>query len=154
MELTEMQKQAVAKWVAEGMGLSDIQKQLSSEFGVSMLYMDVRFLVLDLGLSLRDKPEAKADSAPGKAAASAAADSADSSQVAPGGVSVEIDRLQHPGTLVSGSVVFSDGVRAMWAIDAQQRFMLEPEQDGYQPLDEDLQAFQMELRSALGRRGL
>ncbi len=156
MELTEIQKQTVAQWVGEGAGLSDIQRRLSDEFDVSMTYMDVRFLIIDLGLSLQDGPEQQS--------ASDAADAAEADDVAPdappppesglGGVSVELDRVQHPGTLVSGTVVFSDGMRATWAIDPMQRFMLQPEQEGYQPAEADMQAFQIELQKALGARGL
>ena len=49
MELTDTQKQAVAKWADEGLGLSEIQKNLRTEFDISMTYMDVRFLVYSLG---------------------------------------------------------------------------------------------------------
>ena len=54
MTLTNEQKQAVASWVAAGDGLSAIQKKLSEQFQVSMTYRDVRFLVDDLNLELKD----------------------------------------------------------------------------------------------------
>ena len=49
MSLTPEQKQAVASWVAAGDNLSLVQKKLTEQFKVSMTYMDVRFLVDDLG---------------------------------------------------------------------------------------------------------
>jgi hypothetical protein len=54
MNLTPEQKQAVASWVAAGDNLSAVQKKLSEQFQVSMTYRDVRFLVDDLNLELKD----------------------------------------------------------------------------------------------------
>jgi hypothetical protein len=54
MTLTPEQKQTVATWVAAGDNLSAIQKKLSEHFKISMTYMDVRFLVDDLDLALKD----------------------------------------------------------------------------------------------------
>ena len=60
MSLTPEQKQTVATWVAAGDNLSAIQKKLSEHFKISMTFMDVRFLVDDLDLTLKD-PAPKAD---------------------------------------------------------------------------------------------
>jgi hypothetical protein len=60
MTLSPEQKQAVSEWVAAGDNLSAIQKKLSEQFKVSMTYMDVRFLVDDLNLALKD-PTPKVD---------------------------------------------------------------------------------------------
>ena len=60
MNLTPEQKKTVSEWVAAGDNLSAIQKKLSEQFKVSMTYMDVRFLVDDLNLALKD-PAPKAD---------------------------------------------------------------------------------------------
>jgi hypothetical protein len=60
MALTEEQKKVVATWVAAGDNLSAIQRKLTDQFKVSMTYMDVRFLVDDLNLQLKDPPP-KAD---------------------------------------------------------------------------------------------
>ncbi|MBL9214317.1 MAG: hypothetical protein JNG83_02455 [Opitutaceae bacterium] len=54
MSLTPEQKQSVAAWVAAGDSLSAIQKKLAEQFKVSLTYMDVRFLVDDLGLELKN----------------------------------------------------------------------------------------------------
>src|SRR3954463_463872 len=54
MKLTPEQKQAVSGWVAAGDNLSTVQKKLAEQFKVSMTYMDVRFLVDDLGLELKN----------------------------------------------------------------------------------------------------
>jgi len=54
MTLTPEQKQSVASWVAAGDNLSAVQKKLYEQFKVSMTYRDVRFLVDDLNLELKD----------------------------------------------------------------------------------------------------
>jgi hypothetical protein len=54
MTLTPEQKQTVSSWVAAGDSLSIVQKKLADQFKISMTYMDVRFLVDDLGLELKN----------------------------------------------------------------------------------------------------
>lgn len=54
MTLTPEQQKAVAAWAAAGDGLSEIQRKLTSEFKVSITYMDLRFLLDDLNLQLKD----------------------------------------------------------------------------------------------------
>ena len=54
MNLTPEQKQAVASWVTAGDNLSVVQKKLAEQFQVSLTYRDVRFLVDDLNLELKD----------------------------------------------------------------------------------------------------
>lgn len=71
MTLTPEQKQSVAAWVATGDNLSLVQKKLAEQFKISMTYMDVRFLVDDLGLELKN--------------AAPKADTSDLSKAAPGG---------------------------------------------------------------------
>ena len=60
MNLTPEQKAAVSGWVASGDNLSDVQKKLSEQFKISLTYRDVRFLVDDLELTLKD-PAPKVD---------------------------------------------------------------------------------------------
>ncbi len=60
MSLSAEQKATVSTWIAAGDNLSAVQKKLRDEFKISMTYMDVRFLVDDLNLTLKD-PAPKAD---------------------------------------------------------------------------------------------
>ena len=60
MSLTPEQKQTVAGWVAAGDNLSAVQKKLAEQFKISLTYRDVRFLVDDLNLELKD-PAPKVD---------------------------------------------------------------------------------------------
>jgi hypothetical protein len=76
MTLTPEQKQAVTSWIAAGDNLSVVQKKLIEQFQITLTYRDVRFLVDDLNLELKD-PAPKVDTtdisktAPGKGAATA-----------------------------------------------------------------------------------
>src|SRR5918912_882650 len=55
MNLDEAQKQKVRMWIDEGLKLAEIQKKLASEFGLSMTYMEMRFLLDDLKLKPKEK---------------------------------------------------------------------------------------------------
>jgi hypothetical protein len=60
MTLTPEQKAAVSSWIAAGDNLSAVQKKLQEQFKISLTYRDVRFLVDDLELELKD-PAPKLD---------------------------------------------------------------------------------------------
>ena len=157
MMLTEQQKEAVRKWVGEGRGVSEIQKLISSEFGIDMLYMDVRFLIDDIGAEI---PAAGGSPVPDAQQPAMAADSSglgDSAgvqdDVSAGGVRVSVSPIQRPGTVMSGDVVFSDGGKAEWMLDNAGRLGLNPETEGYSPPQQDLPEFQNKLREALGMGG-
>lgn len=60
MALTPEQKSTVSSWIAAGDNLSTVQKKLREQFQLSLTYMDVRFLVDDLNLTLKD-PAPKTD---------------------------------------------------------------------------------------------
>ena len=151
MNLNDQQKQEVRDWVAAGASLSEVQQRLRNEHQISMTYMDVRLLVLELGASVQDKPEPKA------APADAKAD--DSGEALPveepsGGVSVTLDRVVQAGALASGTVTFSDGVTGKWMLDQMGRLGLSSvSSPGYRPSQEDLAQFQTKLQSQLASHG-
>lgn len=178
MSLTPEQTAAVSSWVAAGDNLSTIQKRLLEEFQVSMTYMDVRFLVDDLNLALKD-PAPKVDASDVTKAAPPAAKAApapaagddlagddlppeDLAEAEPpfppaggGTVSVTVDKVTLiPGAIASGEVTFSDGVTGKWIVDQYGRpGFTEVSQPGYRPTPEDGQAFMQELSATLQRRG-
>ena len=57
MDLTEEQKSVVSQWVAEGESIAKIQNLLKEQFNLGFTYMDVRFLVDDLGVVYKDYNE-------------------------------------------------------------------------------------------------
>jgi len=114
-DLTDDQKAAVRRWVAEGCSLTKIQKRLNTEFQRKLTFMDVRLLVLDLNLKLQDRamPRAALD-LPKQPAPGRGEPPEDEAEypTGGGGVSVTLDRIVKPGAVVSGSVRLSDGVTA------------------------------------------
>lgn len=168
MDLTPEQKEAVSRWTADGDTLSSIQERLSTDFGLKLTYMETRFLVEDLELELKDKEESKAAEAPdspgspsgeAEAPASGAADAVDledagfDGEAGAGRVSVAVDKLTRPGAVVSGSVTFSDGKNAEWMLDQMGQLRLIPKEEGYQPGQDDIQAFQTALEAELRKQG-
>ena len=56
MDLSSEQKTALSEWVGQGMGLPEIQRKLAADFGINLTFMDVRFLIDDLDLDIKDQP--------------------------------------------------------------------------------------------------
>ena len=172
MMISDEQRNSIKEWLADGASLADVQKKLKDEYQLTMTYMDVRLLVLEIGAEVQDEPEPEPEpelapepppaaqeppaARPGPWANPPVADDAGSEDAAADpepSISLSIDRLVVPGAMVSGDVTFSDGVKARWMIDRSGRFGLEPKQDGYQPTEMDLQMFQTELKAELQRKG-
>jgi len=155
IQLNEEQKKLVQQWVKEGSTLSEIQKKITEEFKIHVTFMDVRFLILDLNLKIKEneKTPAKAvDLSKSAPAAAAELEKPEETGVA-GAVSVELDRVVKAGAIVSGSVTFSDGVKASWSLDQLGRLGLSSGKQNYRPSEEDLQAFQQELARLIQNRG-
>jgi len=163
MKLDDGQQQKVREWIEGGLTLSEIQNKLSTELNLRLTYMEVRFLVDDLGGKLKDKPR---ETAPAdlKAPASPPAQGQPPQAPAPaalpdeegrtgGGVSVTVDQVTRPGALVSGKVTFSDGKGADWYLDQMGRLGVVPKDKDYKPSQEDVMEFQVELQNELARHG-
>lgn len=155
MVLNDEQKAAVGRWIKEGYGLSDIQKALSSEFGISMTYMDVRLLLLDADMAVKDKVVKKpaVEQSAEQGSGIDAAGEEDSLSPDHGSVSVDVDRITRPGAIVSGTVKFSDGKAGNWSLDQMGRLALDVGDAEYRPSEEDVGLFQQELKHALSQRG-
>lgn len=163
MALNEIQQQAVRTWLAGGAGLSEVQRRLRAEFDITMTYMDVRLLALELGAEVQNRPEQSAKSVATPAQGEAPEDDDldggedEPAQEAPpgsGSVSVTLDRVVQAGALASGTVTFSDGVNAKWMLDQMGRLALTAAgKPGYRPNQEDIRSFQIELQRKLGAHG-
>jgi len=149
----------VAKWIAEGAKLSEIQARLATELGLKLTYMETRFLVDDLKLTPKDPEPPKTPEPP------AAKTSPLTTQPVPPGeepedlplpaskVSVTVDQITRPGALASGKVTFSDGQQADWYLDQTGRLGVVPQQQGYKPTATDVQDFQIALQREIARLG-
>ncbi|MBI5799547.1 MAG: hypothetical protein HZA92_02310 [Verrucomicrobia bacterium] len=165
MNLSDAHKQQVSAWLEQGLKVADVQKKLSAELGVSMTYMEVRFLLDDLRLKPKD-PEPPAQPAPAQPAAlssaAAAQPVAGAGAVSPApeaglpglaAVKLSVDALARPGTVVSGKVTFSDGQKADWYLDQMGRMGVVPAQPGYKPSQPDVLEFQEQLQMELQKMG-
>lgn len=152
MNLTDEQKAKVRDWAEQGDSLGAIQKKLEEDCGVRLTYMDARLLVAELEVSLRDKEAAKAPDAAGGVAVADVQDAGKTAKPV-SGVTVTMDSIAQPNTVVSGKVRFSDGERAYWAFDTLGRLALDPDTPGYRPKEADILAFQTELRKEMQRSG-
>ncbi|RKX30111.1 MAG: hypothetical protein DRP71_15605 [Verrucomicrobia bacterium] len=165
MELTAEHKDAVSHWITDGASIAEVQKRLKDDFKIALTYMEARFLIDDLDLSLKDSEKASihtdlgvgvgadASQPPPSAPAAGPADVIDLEPAGTGSVSVEVDKITRPGMVVSGDVVFSDGVKATWGLDQMGRLALDPGQSGYQPSAEDIEVFQQALSKQLQKQG-
>ena len=156
MNLDEAQRQRVTAWVLQGAKLSEIQTRLAEEFHIKLTYMEVRFLVDDLKLTLKDpeppKPAAPANPPPAAAKVKPPGDEVPAAPAA-GKVAVTVDQLARPGAIVSGKVTFSDGQPADWYLDQTGRLGVVTKKQGYKPTADDVQQFQAALQEELARMG-
>ncbi len=149
MELSDSQKKTVVAWLQENRPIGDVQRLLREEFGLSLTYMDVRFLIDDLDIALPSEAEDVSDEP--KAAVEAEAELLDPVD----GVLVDVDAVMRPGALVSGTVRFSDGKSLGWQLSASGQLGLIPDDADpqYRPASGDLQDFQMKLEEVLRQKG-
>lgn len=145
-KLTPDQIESLKQLAAKGAALPDLQRYLKEELGISITYMDTRFLILDLGITLVE--EAKAEEKP------LADATPETPKEAPGKVTVTMDHITLPGALVSGKVTFSDGETAVWLLDQSGRPGLDPDTVGYRPSQPDILEFQTQLRALIQQSGL
>ena len=150
MNLSDEQKAVVSQWVSEGESIANIQNLLKEHFDVGLTYMDVRFLVDDLEVVYKDSNEIAEDSEDKESETEVATEENNET----GGVSVDVDAVIRPGSLVSGNVRFSDGVALGWQLTSTGQLGLIPGDDPeYRPSNEDLQAFQTQLQEVLKEKG-
>ena len=152
MNLSDEQKSVVCQWVAEGESIANIQKLLKEQFSVGLTYMDVRFLVDDLGVTYKDSTEVSEEAKKEDIESETEVPAEDTNE--PAGVVVDVDAVIRPGSLVSGNVRFSDGVVLGWQLTSTGQLGLIPGDDPeYRPSNEDLQSFQTQLQNVLKDKG-
>ena len=104
--------------------------------------MDLRLLIDDLALSFpAEHPTAKNTET-----------NKPDAQTQPGAVNVDIDPINSPNCLASGTVTFSDGATCKWQLDTLGRLAIIPHQSGYKPPAEDMPLFQESLQAKLQNR--
>ena len=155
-KLSKEQEQLIKEWLADGDTLSEVQRKLKEECGLTLTYMDVRLLALELNANVQDPvppPSPKTPAAMDEADDEFLASDFDDGTDGLSGVVVTLDRVMRPGAVISGSVTFSDGEPANWVLDQMGQLGLESTTPGYQPTAADVQSFQQQLRVELQRHG-
>ncbi len=148
MEETEI-KQIVGKHLNEGQTLNEIHKILAEEHKVKMTFMELRILSTEL----EDMDWSKFD--PKKEEPEEAEEAEEEGEVkevageVESGTQIEMNKVQPPGAMMSGSVVFLSGVRGQWVIDQYGSLDLGLEDENQQPTKEDMEDFQITLRNKL-----
>ena len=168
MNLAEDQLKSVAAWFAGGASLDEIQKRLVAEYGVHLTYFDLRMLVAELPQPEEGEEEATGetpvDPGNGQDARCPSGEVTGETPVVPeepsgepgaADVTVECDAIMIPGTMASGDVTFSDGVKGKWYLDQMGRLGLGGDlPQGYRPSPEDAALFQARLMEVLRSKGL
>ncbi len=164
MNLDQVHKETIARWINEGMKLAEIQKRMDTELHITITYMELRLLVNELQVMPKDPPPAPTPilkTAPAQpvggstsGAPNAPTPAPGQSMPGPGKLSISVDALARPGAMVSGNVQFSDGMSATWQLDQMGRLGLAAKQPGYRPSPADLQEFQIALENELAKSGL
>ena len=143
---TDERKQIVRKLLTQGQTLSQIQDYLSKEKGDSITYMELRLLLSempDAKLPEKEFPKVVLPPEPPAGAAPAAAG---------GKLSISIDQMPSPGSMLSGYARFASGAKAHWFLDETGRLGMEPELGSGKATPADMQEFTTELRRMLQQR--
>jgi hypothetical protein len=145
---TAEQIEEMRRWMSEVQSIGEFQTKLNETFHTHLTFLQTRLLMNDFGLELKPKAEEKPP-----AHSSVADNESARAQALEGemmnGVQVTVDPVTRPGMFANGSVVFTDGVQATWALDQLGRVQLHPSQVGYQPSESDLAAFRTALQQKL-----
>jgi hypothetical protein len=159
----EERKSIVGELLAKGQTLSQIQDYLHKEKNDPITYMDLRLLLSempDAKLPEKELPKtvlptaASAASTATKAVPKDFASSPAAKEPAAGGrLSVSVDQMPAPGSMLSGYARFSSGAKAHWFLDEMGRLGLEPELGTGKPTPADMQEFSTELRRMLQQAG-
>lgn len=164
--LSESQVEQIRGWADEGVGLAEIQRRLETEFEVKVTYMEVRFVLDDLGIELKGETPAPAEESDSTEAETP--EDSDENEAEPvdavleedspapgegGQVTVTISELQRPGAIVSGKVTFANGKSADWWMDQMGRLGMNADDPDFRPGESDMLAFQRELQSVAEKRG-
>ncbi len=149
MSITPEVIESIRAWAAQGHDLNGIQKHLTEQ-GVSIRFMDLRFLLLDHGIEIAEATPAPVEEPTSSPAqAHEASPKQEEPAPSPAQVKVSLDELQIPGTMLSGKAIFSSGIRGAWSFDSTGRFSWSDLSD--RPSEAELQAFQHELNTLLSQ---
>jgi hypothetical protein len=145
----------VKQLLAGGKNLSEIQSYLHKEKNDPITYMELRLLLSempDVALPEKEPPKPPPTVAPTSTAPAGAKQ--DKGPPAGGKLSISVDQMPQPGSMLSGFARFSSGAKAHWFLDSTGRLGLDPELGSDKPTQQDMQEFTAELRRLLQSGGM
>ena len=138
----EERKPIVAQLLKQGRSLSEILDYLHKEKSDSITYLELRLLLSEMpDAKLPEKELPKPPVLPPEPKAAEAG--------AGGKLSISMDQIPAPGSMVSGYARFASGAKAHWFLDEMGRLGLEPELGSSKPTQKDMQEFAVELKRIL-----
>jgi hypothetical protein len=160
----EERKEIVKRLLAEGRTLSEVQDYLYKEKGDSITYMGLRLLLSEMpDIKLPEKeplkpasttmPSSALDADVGPATKNSGLTAPQKAQETGGKLSISMDQIPQPGSVLSGFARFSSGAKAHWFLDEMGRLGLEPELGSEKPTQADMKEFSSELRRMLEQAG-
>ena len=150
----EERKPIVKELLAKGLTLSQIQDYFHKEKNDPIKYMDLRLLLSEMpDAKLPEKELLKTVLPPAASAVGAEPSAAAPPSGVGGKLSISVDQVPAPGSMLSGYARFSSGAKAHWFLDEMGRLGLEPELGSSKPTEKDMQEFSMELRRMLQQTG-
>lgn len=172
--INDQQKAIIQSWADEGDDLSRIQKKLNDELEIQVTYMEVRFLIGDLGIVMpsKEKPSEEVveeeseepvseEPAPtgeqvNELEANESPESPNAQEPAAAQISVKVtmSEVLPPDALAAGTVVFSDGMNANWSLNQMGQLSLDASDPAYRPSEADVAAFQKELQRLAKEKGM
>jgi hypothetical protein len=145
-------KPIIKQLLAKGQTLSQIQDYLRNEKGDSITYMELRLLLSEMPDT--KLPEKEPPKAPVIAPESAPAKKNEAGATSKGGkLSISVDQMPQPGSMLSGYARFSSGAKAHWYLDEMGRLGVQPELGSDKPTQADMHEFSTELRKMLQSAG-
>ena len=148
-------KEIIRKLLKDGLTLSQILDHLYKEKNDSITYMELRLLLSEMpDATLPEKELPKTVLPP----AAPAVPGVVKPEVLPpsgtgGKVSISVDQMPAPGSMLSGYVRFGSGAKAHWFLDEMGRLGLEPELGSGKPTQPDMTEFATELKRMLQQQG-
>ena len=157
-------KRIVGELLTKGQTLSQIQDFLHKEKNDPITYMELRLLLSEMPDAKLPEKEVRKTVLPAStiSPAGAGAKAAPKDGTPPpsaretttgGRLSISVDQMPAPGSMLSGYARFSSGAKAHWFLDEMGRLGIEPELGTGKPTQADMQEFSNELRRLLQQTG-
>lgn len=135
----------IAQHLAEDLTLNEIHKVLADKHAVKITFMELRLLSADIENMDWSKFDPKKEEEEEDAKEVAELIPQEATQI-------EISKIQRPGAMVSGSVVFLSGVKGEWYLDEYGALGMNLADESQQPSEEDMLDFQTNLQQQLSAR--